>query len=72
LREEVEQHDMFGARELLLDAGHAVPAAHAPGCRELGIEKDGAFEPDRLENARQGIHDVQQDSHVRLADLRLL
>ena len=56
LREEVEQHDMLGACQLLLDAGHAVPAAHAPRRGELGVEEDGAFKSNRLENAGQGIH----------------
>jgi hypothetical protein len=52
--------DMFGAGELLLDAGHAVPAAHAPRCSEFGVEEDGAFKPNRLENAGQGIHGVKE------------
>jgi len=60
LREEVEQHDMLGACPLLLDAGHAVPAAHAPRRGEFGVEEDGAFNPNRLENAGQGIHGVEE------------
>ncbi len=65
LREEVKQHDMFGACELLLDAGHAVPAAHAPRRGELGIEEDGAFESNRLENAGQGIHGAKEQRRSR-------
>ncbi len=50
LREEVEQHDMFGARETFLHAGHSVPSAHAPGRGELRVEEERAFELDGLEH----------------------
>jgi hypothetical protein len=56
LGEQVEQHHMLGTGELLLDAGHAVLAAHAPRGREFGVEEDGAFEPNRFQHARQDIH----------------
>ena len=56
--EEMKEHDMLSAGKPLFDARQAAFAADAPRGGEFGVEVERAFEADRLQNVRQGIHGV--------------